>query len=86
MEYFGIIAAFLTTGSFLPQAIKTIQTKNTESISLGMYILFVTGASLWLLYGLLIKDSAIIGANAITTFLSGLILFFKIKHTIVGRK
>ena len=81
MEYIGFIAAFLTTGSFLPQAIKTIKTKNTKSISLGMYLLFVIGAFLWLVYGLLIEDTAIIAANGVTTLLSGIILFFKLKDT-----
>jgi MtN3 and saliva related transmembrane protein len=79
MKYIGFIAAFLTTGSFLPQAVKTIKSKNTKSISLGMYLLFVIGAFLWLVYGLLIEDTAVIVANGITTLLSGIILFFKLR-------
>lgn len=39
----GNIAAFLTTASFLPQAIKTIKSKNTQQLSLPMYVLFVSG-------------------------------------------
>ncbi|MEO5909599.1 MAG: PQ-loop domain-containing transporter [Pelobium sp.] len=34
----GLFAAASTTISFLPQAIKIIKTKNTESISLSMYV------------------------------------------------
>lgn len=37
----GTIAAILTTISFLPQAYQVIKTKDTSSISLGMYITFV---------------------------------------------
>ena len=44
----GTIAAILTTGSFLPQAFKVIKTKDTEGISLLMYIMNVTGIFLWL--------------------------------------
>ncbi|MEL6919261.1 MAG: SemiSWEET transporter, partial [Bacteroidota bacterium] len=49
----GNIAASLTTISFLPQAIKTIKTKDTKNLSFPMYLLFVMGVSLWIVYGLL---------------------------------
>lgn len=38
----GIVAACLTTFGFIPQAIKVIKTKDTETISLGMYVMSVT--------------------------------------------
>ena len=60
METLGYIAAFCTTSSFLPQAILTIRTKDTESLSLGMYSLFTTGVILWLIYGCYKKDYALI--------------------------
>ena len=41
----GNLAAILTTTSFLPQALKTIKTKDTGSLSLPMYLLFVIGDS-----------------------------------------
>ena len=48
----GIIAASLTTLGFIPQVIKVLKTKDTESISLGMYSMSVTGMLLWLAHGL----------------------------------
>lgn len=75
----GNIAALLTTVSFLPQAIKTIKTKNTGGLSFPMYLLFVTGVTLWLVYGLLNKQTPIIVGNAITLVLSGIILGFMVK-------
>ena len=42
----GFIAACLTTFGFVPQVIKVLKTKETESISLGMYVLSVTGMCL----------------------------------------
>ncbi|MGZ8144685.1 MAG: SemiSWEET family sugar transporter, partial [Methylosarcina sp.] len=39
-EIIGYIAAILTTASFLPQAILTIKTKDTDSLSLSMYATF----------------------------------------------
>ncbi len=76
----GLLAAAGTTLSFLPQALKIIKTKNTESISLSMYILFVTGVFLWLIYGILKQDIPLLIANGITLILASLILYFKIKY------
>lgn len=76
----GFIAAALTTGSFLPQAIKTIRTKDTHSISFFMYLLFSTGTLLWLIFGLLSNNIPIIVANAITLVFAVIILIYKIKY------
>lgn len=76
----GFIAAILTTASFLPQAIKTIKTKDTKGISLLMYILFSAGILLWFVYGLLIHDIAIILANAVTLIFALIILYYKLKN------
>jgi MtN3 and saliva related transmembrane protein len=75
----GLLAACLTTISFLPQAIKIICTKQTHGISLLMYVLFCLGVLLWLIYGLIILDLPIILANAVTLALSSIVLFLKIK-------
>lgn len=77
-ELIGYLAAMLTTASFLPQAIKTIKTRDTQSLSLGMYSMFALGVLLWLVYGLYLSNSAIIVANAITFVLASLILGFKV--------
>ena len=79
IDLIGISAACFTTISFVPQAIKVIRTKNTEGISLYMYIIFTAGTFLWLCYGILTHDFPITFANAITFMLSSIILFFKIR-------
>lgn len=81
-EIIGYVAATLTTVSFLPQAILTIKTKDTESLSLGMYSLFTLGVFCWLIYGISISDKAIIFANSITFLLAASILSFKLYNTI----
>lgn len=75
----GLAAAFCTTASFLPQAIKTIKTKDTSGISLYMYFLFAFGTLLWFLYGIFSKNVPIIAANGITLVFTIIILFYKIK-------
>ena len=76
----GFIAAALTTASFLPQAIKTIRTKDTASISLSMYTLFATGTLLWLLFGAFSNNMPVTIANAVTLVFAVIILFYKIKY------
>ncbi len=82
----GYLAATLTTASFVPQAILTIRTKDTESLSLGMYSTFTLGVLCWLIYGIYLGDKAIIVANAITLLLAASILFFKIYNSIRKKK
>lgn len=76
----GLLAATITTTSFLPQLIKSWKTKRTTDISLLTYVVLVIGLSLWLFYGILIKDLPLIIANSVTIILSGSVLFLKIKH------
>jgi MtN3 and saliva related transmembrane protein len=85
-EMIGYLAATLTTASFVPQAILTIRTKDTESLSLGMYSTFTLGVLCWLIYGIYLGDKAIIVANAITLLLAASILFFKIYNSIRKKK
>jgi MtN3 and saliva related transmembrane protein len=76
----GLVAAFCTTISFLPQAIKTIRTKNTSGISLAMYALFTTGTLFWLIYGILSHSLPVALANAVTLLFALIILGYKIKY------
>jgi len=82
----GLVAAFFTTSSFLPQAIKTIRTKDTSAISLSMYIMFTFGTLMWFVYGLTSKNIPVALANGITLILASIILFFKIMNTITANK
>ncbi|MBC8379236.1 MAG: SemiSWEET transporter [Planctomycetes bacterium] len=76
----GLAAGVCTTISFLPQAIKIIKTRHTKDLSLGMYSVLITGVSLWLLYGILLKEPPIIIANAVTLVFAGTIFVMLIKY------
>jgi len=86
LEILGYTAACLTTASFLPQAIKVLRTGNTASLSLMMYIVFNLGVFLWLIYGYLRHDSAIVVANMVTLVLALLILGMKVSNMLKGEK
>jgi MtN3 and saliva related transmembrane protein len=76
----GLLAALLTTAAFLPQVLHTLATRDTRGISLRMYVIFVAGVLLWLIYGLLTRDLPLIVANAVTLVLAGTILYLKLRH------
>ncbi|GDX84408.1 hypothetical protein LBMAG43_04500 [Methylococcaceae bacterium] len=86
VEILGYVAATLTTASFLPQAILTIRTRDTDGLSLSMYSTFTLGVLCWLIYGIYLKNNVIIVANVITLFLAFLILSFKIYNTFFKKK
>lgn len=75
----GLAAAFCTSTSFLPQAIKTIKTKDTSGISLNMYLVFTIGTFLWLLFGALSGNIPVLAANIVTFIFAVIILFYKIR-------
>jgi MtN3 and saliva related transmembrane protein len=80
MEWTGYVAATLTTLAFVPQAVKTIRSRDTRSISLGMYVVFTIGIGFWLLYGIALDSLPMIVSNIITFALSATILALKIRH------
>ncbi|HET9862288.1 MAG TPA: SemiSWEET transporter [Steroidobacteraceae bacterium] len=78
-EWVGYCAAFLTTASFVPQAIMTIRSRNTSGISLAMYVIFTIGVALWLLYGIALESWPMIFANSVTLCLAATILALKLR-------
>ncbi|MBZ4202189.1 MAG: SemiSWEET transporter [Methylovulum sp.] len=82
----GYLAATLTTASFLPQAMLTIKTRDTDGLSLTMYSLFTMGVFCWLIYGIYLGDNAIIVANTVTFLLAVSILSCKIYNSFFKKK
>jgi MtN3 and saliva related transmembrane protein len=82
----GYAAAALTTGSFLPQAILTLRTRDTRGISLAMYGAFTAGVALWLVYGIALGEWPIVVANAVTLVLAATILGTKLVVERGGRR
>ncbi|RYJ42107.1 SemiSWEET family sugar transporter [Flavobacterium beibuense] len=74
----GLLAAILTTGANIPQAIKVIKTRSTKSLSAATYSMLFFGMILWVIYGVIKKDIPIILANAVAGSLCGIILFMKL--------
>lgn len=79
-DWIGYAAGTLTTLSFLPQVIKTWQSRSAKDISLAMFLMFCIGVSLWIVYGALHQDLPVILANVVTLTLASIILGFKFRY------
>lgn len=76
----GLVAGVLTTIAYLPQLIKTWQSKSADDLSWSMLIILCLGIILWLVYGFSIHDIPIVAANIVTFMLASVILVLKIRY------
>ncbi len=76
----GYIAAACTTLCWLPQAVRTIRTKDTKAISLWTQSLFAIGIGFWLVYGIFAGSMPIVASNAITLPLVLIVLAMKVRY------
>ena len=77
-DLIGMVAGFCTTLAFLPQVIQVWRTRSVADISLGMYSTFVFGVCMWLVYGIVSEQIALIVTNVVTLGLSGSVLTMKL--------
>jgi len=78
-HWIGTVAATLTTVSFVPQPLKALRTRDTASISLGMYVVFTLGIACWFAYGVALGSWPMMVSNLITLALAGAILVMKLR-------
>ncbi len=65
----GILAGIFTSLAFLPQVIKTIQSRTSSSLTWLTLIICIIGQSLWAIYGSLSHDKILILFSIIALFL-----------------
>ena len=79
IKILGLAAGTITSITFLPQVMHIWKTKSAKDLSLAMLLLLMLGVLMWLSYGLIIKDAAIIYTNSMVLIMSIILLVFKIK-------
>lgn len=79
VSFIGYLAGTCTTAAFLPQVIRTWQTRSTDDISLGMFSLMVFGIALWLFYGIAVGDWPLILADGASLLFAATILLLKMR-------
>jgi MtN3 and saliva related transmembrane protein len=76
----GLVAGTLTTLSFVPQLLRTWRLRRAHDMSGWWLASFMTGITLWLIYGLLLPSMPIIVANSATLALILPILAMKVSY------
>ncbi|MCQ2581518.1 MAG: SemiSWEET transporter [Alphaproteobacteria bacterium] len=84
-EFFGYVSGLCTAIAFLPQAIKSIITKNISGLSRSMYIIYCIGLVCWILYGIYLHSIQIIFFNSITLVFNTIILYMICTATKSGK-
>jgi MtN3 and saliva related transmembrane protein len=79
IQILGLAAGTITSITFLPQVIQIWKTKSAKDLSLQMLLLLILGVLMWLTYGILAKDAAIIYTNSMVLGMSLIMLYFKFK-------
>jgi MtN3 and saliva related transmembrane protein len=80
LQLLGLAAGTITSITFLPQVIQIWKTKSAKDLSLQMLLLLILGVSMWLTYGILVKDAAIIYTNSMVLTMSLIMMYFKFKY------
>ncbi len=85
MAFLGILATIFGMAmsiGYFTQTAKIIKQKSSNDVSLITYLIFGIGVTVWLLYGLSIKDFPIIISNIVALIgaLSVIISYFFYKH------
>ncbi len=80
IDLLGLAAGGLTTVSFVPQVLKIWRSKSGNDVSYGMFLLFSAGVSLWLAYGVMLRATPIIAANAATLVLALAVIYLKFRY------
>ena len=79
-ETIGYVGGLCTAFCFMPQTLKTIRTKDVQSLSLVSYILYCIGILSWVLYGFYVHSVQMVVFNSISLFFAGYILIMIIKY------
>lgn len=79
-QVLGLIAGGFVVFASLPQILKIIRTKRTGDIALPMYVALNIGTFLWIVYGFLTQQMAVLVTNIIFQIFNLTILFLKIKY------
>ncbi|RZJ71324.1 MAG: hypothetical protein EOO45_11965 [Flavobacterium sp.] len=80
IDILGIVAGIYTSSSILPQIIKTLKKKKAEEVSIFMFIVLMTGNALWIYYGFVKSDIAIISTNFFALALNIVMIVLKFRY------
>ncbi|MBS1580197.1 MAG: PQ-loop repeat-containing protein [Bacteroidetes bacterium] len=78
IQTIGYVGTFLTSVTFIPQVIKSWQSKSVGDLSVLMVLIVIISTIVWLIYGFGIDNGGpVIVANFVVLILSLVLLYFK---------
>jgi MtN3 and saliva related transmembrane protein len=80
----GLIAGALTTSGYIPQIVKGYRTKKMNDVSILMISILCVGMFLWIVYGYMVNDLALLISNIIGTTLLAILVTMKF-HYVDGK-
>jgi MtN3 and saliva related transmembrane protein len=86
VQFIGLVAAFCTSASYVPQLGKCWTKKTAADLSLYMLLVLATGLVLWIIYGVMQGDRVIITANSAGLALLDMIISFKVREMVAARR
>jgi MtN3 and saliva related transmembrane protein len=79
-EALGLVAGFIGSFAFAPQALKILCDKDAAGVSALTYAMVLCGALLWGIYGVLRAAPSIILWNAVAAGLAAMVLILKLRR------
>ncbi|MDE6146014.1 MAG: hypothetical protein K2O38_06365 [Muribaculaceae bacterium] len=76
----GYMASICMICGYLPQAVQTIRTRETDGIAMPTFLALGAGSVLFVAQGILIDNMPIVLANTITTICSVIITIIKLRN------
>jgi MtN3 and saliva related transmembrane protein len=78
VEGLGLVAGFIGSFAFAPQAFKILQTRDASGVSKLTYTMVLAGAVLWAAYGVFRSAPSIVLWNVVAAGLAILVLTLKL--------
>lgn len=78
----GFTAGAVTSVGFIPQLVRGYRTKKLQDVSYWMPLVLACGMLLWLLYGFIRNDIAIIAANSFGVSCNILLILMKKRYSL----
>ena len=83
---FGSLAAICMIFGYLPQAISTIKTRDTEGIAMPTFLAMGLGSLFFVIQGIIIDNWPLMITNTITFICSAIIFVIKVQNTRKGKQ
>ncbi|MBK5209676.1 MAG: SemiSWEET transporter [Flavobacteriaceae bacterium] len=80
VDILGLVAGICVSVAVIPQIKKAWHTKTVKDISPVMFGMLMFGVFLWIIYGIIKRDIAIIITNSFSLILNSVMLYLLIKY------